>query len=93
MKILLCKWKECYLSDVMRIYSDKIWLLPLKVYECIECNELKVKGYKKLWLTAKTFKGTKETSREPAMLVKSNKPWIPPSQNQTSSTISLSCEK
>ena len=68
---LLCKWKECYWSDVMRIYSDKFWLLPLKVYDCIKCNGLIVKGYIKLWLTAKTFEGTKETSGELAMLVKS----------------------
>jgi hypothetical protein len=45
--------------------------MPLKVYDCIECNELKVKGYTKLWLTAKTFEGTKETSKEHVMLVKS----------------------
>jgi hypothetical protein len=55
----------------MRKYSDKFGLLPLKVYDCIECNELKVKGYIKLRLRAKMFEGTKETSREPVMLVKS----------------------
>jgi hypothetical protein len=68
---LLGKWKECYRSDVTRIFSDKFWLLPLKVYDCIECYELILKGYIKLWLTAKTFEGTKETSGEPAMLVTS----------------------
>jgi hypothetical protein len=52
---------------MMKIYSDKLWLLPLKVYDHIECTELKVEGYKKLWLTGKAFKATKATLRGPAM--------------------------
>jgi hypothetical protein len=50
-----------------RIYSDKFWLLPLKVYDHIECNELKVKEYIKLWLTAKAFEATNTTLGGPAM--------------------------